>query len=257
MEDFLSDMNRKKIIVLTGAFGNLGKHILNGLNNENTVVYSLDICNSPDYDPDYQCLCDITDRKSVNEAILHISQKTGCIDAVIHCAGVHLKKKFTDVSENEILKMINVNIIGTINVMQAVIPFLKENENGGEIINISSSAAFDHLPGTSVYSMVKSAMNSLTQSLAKEYISSNIAVYAICPTVIYTENVDENIEKIVYKTNQNKDVVLKEYCEKLNPEKRLVSPDEIIGLIKFILNDKKHSMTGSLFPINCGSTMRP
>ncbi len=247
-------MENRKVIVIAGGNGELATCLIQELSKQDITICIFDLTINRNL-PIEQFICDITDVMQVQDAFDKVFACYKRIDVLINMAGVHLRKPFLEIKSEELMTIIRTNIIGSFNLMQSVVPYLKSG-NGGKIINLSSSAAYDYAENTSVYAMTKSALNCLTQYLANELNEFNISVYALCPTVIHTQRVDENIRMYMSQTAKEKNQIIEEYCDNLNGAKRMLQPKEMIGLIEMLMGDEKNCMTGVLFPINCGSNMR-
>jgi|GEM_PF-1995873 len=251
-------MNYSYIVVISGGLGELAQYIVNDLLIHGCTVCSLDINTSKEdlKNKNYhEFRCDITNEEDVVSTIKKIYDIFGNIHILINNAGLHINKKFVEIKYEEIVQLMNVNIIGTFLLTSEVIKYMLK-QNRGKIINISSSAPFDCVPNTSIYSMSKASMNCMTQCLVKELKGTNISVNAICPTVIHTEVVNKNCNRISKESGMDKETILKNYCENLNLEKRLLEPSEICAAVRFLISDIDNSVNGMLLPVNCGSTLR-
>lgn len=93
-----------------------------------------------------------------------------------------------DILEQDIDTMFSTNVIGLINMTQAVLPIFKQREDGGrgDIINIGSIAGRDPYAGGSVYCATKSAVRSFTDSLRRELIATKIRVIEVDPGQVET-----------------------------------------------------------------------
>lgn len=123
---------------------------------------------------------DITNQESINDAIELIYNEHKQIDILINNAGYGLVSTLEDVKEEEMLSQFNINVFGVIRVCKAVIPMMREKENG-IIINISSFLGKIGLPLLSMYNSSKYAVEGITDSLRYELKDFNIRVHSIMP----------------------------------------------------------------------------
>jgi short-subunit dehydrogenase len=123
---------------------------------------------------------DITDQKSIDKATKLIYKEHKQIDVLINNAGYGLVSTVEDVTEEEMLSQFNINVFGVLRVCKAVIPIMREKENG-IIINISSFLGKIGLPLLTMYNSSKYAVEGITDSLRYELKDFNIRVHSIMP----------------------------------------------------------------------------
>jgi len=141
--------------------------------------------------------CDVTDAKSVENAIEQAKQHFGPARICINCAGiVHARRLINQhgpMPLEEFQKVITVNLLGTVNVMRlaaaAMIPLPlapQSSEERGIIINTASVAAFEGQIGQTAYSASKGGIVSLTLPAARELAQFGIRVMTIAPGLVDT-----------------------------------------------------------------------
>ncbi|AKP76257.1 MULTISPECIES: 3-ketoacyl-ACP reductase [Priestia] len=129
---------------------------------------------------------DVSSMEEVNAAVEHLHTKLGATDILINNAGIGKFGGFLELDPAEWKQIIDVNLMGVYYVTRAVLPQLIE-KNGGDIINISSTAGQKGAPVTSAYSASKFGVLGLTESLALEVRKHNIRVTALTPSTVATE----------------------------------------------------------------------
>ncbi|MEN0645408.1 3-ketoacyl-ACP reductase [Alkalicoccobacillus gibsonii] len=145
---------------------------------------------------------DISSLEQVNEAVETLTKELGTFDILINNAGIGKFGGFMDLDPEEWKNIVDVNLTGTYYVTRAVLPQLIEKQ-GGDIINISSTAGQKGAPVTSAYSASKFGLLGLTESLALEVRKHNVRVTALTPSTVATdlavrENLtDGNPEKVM------------------------------------------------------------
>jgi len=115
-------------------------------------------------------------------------EKIGPIDILINNAGFLIKKEFDKLSHEDFVKSYQINAIGIMQVVQAVLPAM--NQHGSHIVNISSMGGFQgsmKFPGLAAYSTSKAALCSFTELFAEEYKDSNIKMNCLCLGAVQTE----------------------------------------------------------------------
>lgn len=135
--------------------------------------------------------CDISDENAVNSVINDGLKHYGKIDILVNNAAIwRLSKAFVDMTSDEWMKFLNVNVMGTIHFSKAVLTSMLKS-GCGRIINVSSIAGVYGNAYMTAYSASKGAINSLTKALAKELTPKGILVNSVCPgSVSSSENSD-------------------------------------------------------------------
>ncbi|RWX00997.1 3-ketoacyl-ACP reductase [Flavobacterium cerinum] len=129
---------------------------------------------------------DISDIKSVNEAVEKALAEFKTIDILINNAGIGKFGKFMDLTPEEFEQIIKVNLMGVYYATRAVLPGMIEQQSG-DIVNISSTAGLRGAATTSAYSASKFAVIGLTESLMQEVRKHNIRVTALTPSTVATD----------------------------------------------------------------------
>jgi NAD(P)-dependent dehydrogenase (short-subunit alcohol dehydrogenase family) len=142
---------------------------------------------------------DVTDNKSVTNAIQAIVSKADRIDVLVNNAGYALTSAFEDLAIEEIKAQYETNLFGLIRTSQAVLPIMRKQKSG-VIVNISSGAGRFGYPGGSAYVSTKFAVEGLSESMAYEIEPFGIKVILIEPGVIKT-NIANGM--VVAKKSQN------------------------------------------------------
>lgn len=180
----------KKLIVITGASSGIGEAIARRLSNEGHPllllarrVDRLEQLNLPN------TLCekvDVTDKATFEAAIAKAEAKYGPVDGLINNAGVMLLGQIDTQDAGEWKRMFDVNVLGLLNGMQAVLaPMMARNS--GTIINISSIAGKKTFPNHAAYCGTKFAVHAISENVREEVAASNVRVTTIAPGAVETE----------------------------------------------------------------------
>lgn len=110
---------------------------------------------------------DITNHSQVENAISEIIKKEKRIDLLINNAGMGMVGAVEDSTQEEILKLFNLNLVGAVQMMSGVLPKMREQKSG-KIINISSIGSEMGLPFRGFYSASKSALDKVTEAIRYE-----------------------------------------------------------------------------------------
>jgi len=128
---------------------------------------------------------DVTNRAGWDAALAALEAKWGRLDSLVNNAGVIVFKRIDDLTEAEIRRLLDINLMGVINGTQAAIPAL-ERSGGGSIINMSSADGISGANSLSVYCASKFAVRGFTKACALELGHRKIRVNSIHPGGIYT-----------------------------------------------------------------------
>jgi NAD(P)-dependent dehydrogenase (short-subunit alcohol dehydrogenase family) len=135
---------------------------------------------------------DVTDDKSVKEAIEKIANEQGRIDVLVNNAGYGLVGPLEELSIQEFKEQFETNVFGVIRVTKSILPIMRKQRHG-IIVNISSIAGRIGFPLTPAYVSSKFALEGLSESMAYELEQFGINVILVEPGVIKT-NFDNNLK---------------------------------------------------------------
>jgi len=129
---------------------------------------------------------DVTNEASVHSTINEILQNAGHLDAVVHCAGESFVAPIEDALIDEVQQHFNLNVLGSIRLLQSVLPHMRERRSG-QIIVIGSIGGLIGLPFHGYYSAGKFALDGLVEALRPEVKPFGIDVAILHPGDINTE----------------------------------------------------------------------
>jgi len=242
-------MYGKKIALVTGAVGFIGRAIAAGLIEDGfrVVLVDLDRKKLDEFAgalPAGQTLsidCDISDPKAVEAVVKKVQNIWGTVDVLVNNAGIVSNHKVVETSPEEWKKVHSVNLDGAFYFSRAVIEDMKK-KRWGRIINISSLAAKSGgITAGTAYSTSKGALISLTFSLAAELAPFGVTANGIAPAYVKTPMVMEQLS-----TEQ-----LKAIIEKI-PVKRLCEAEEVAHTVRFLVHPLAGFITGEIIDQNGG-----
>jgi len=176
-----------------------------------------------------------------------IESDFGKIDVLINNAGIAHIGNVGNTSPDDLDRIYQVNVKGIYNFMNTVIKSMEKNESGC-IVNLASIASIVGIADRFAYSMSKGAAQTMTMSVAKDYINKGIRCNCICPARVHTPFVDGFIKKN-YPGQED------EMFEKLSasqPIGRMGKPDEIAALAHYLCSDDATFVTGASYEIDGG-----
>lgn len=145
---------------------------------------------------------DITDKGAVRNAISEILKSESKIDVLINNAGMGMVGSVEDATKEDILKLFNLNLVGAVQMMSAVLPIMRENKIG-KIINVSSIGSEMGLPFRGFYSASKSALDKVTEAIRYEVYPWNIEVCSLHLGDIKTNIAENRLKTAVSEPYKN------------------------------------------------------
>lgn len=183
---------------------------------------------------------DITDANSAN-SLFEKANSVQPLDVVVVCAGISIRSNILDMSELDLKKVIDTNLIGSWNCAKSAGSIFKERSKG-KLILFASLASHFGLNVASAYSASKGAVVQLTKSLAVEWAEFNVQVNAIAPGFVETE-----MTKVSLSIPERKKWILDR-----TPAKRLGTPKEIANAVYFLASPASDFITGQTVYVDGG-----
>ncbi len=155
-----------KSVLITGAYGGMGKATAKLLSQMGYRVFALDktVCEKEENIIPVQA--DVTSADSINEAFKTVKNYTDELFAIVHFAGVYLLDSFAEMEEKEYEKIFDINVKGAFLINKTFLPLLKNQSR--IIITTSELAPLYPLPFTGIYAITKTALERYAYSLRME-----------------------------------------------------------------------------------------
>jgi NAD(P)-dependent dehydrogenase (short-subunit alcohol dehydrogenase family) len=185
---------------------------------------------------------DVTDRAAIDAGVAQVRERLGRPTILVTSAGLSSFEPFLDIAKETWNTIIEINLTGTFDCCQAVIPDMLE-EGWGRIVTISSSSTHSGVPGMASYATAKTGVNGLTKCLALEFAPKGITVNTIPPGFIDTPMLRQaeaegslNVERSIAST----------------PVGRPGRPEDIAAAAAFLCRDEAGYITGQIIGVNGG-----
>jgi len=232
-------------VLITGASRGLGANFSKVLAAEGFKILGIGrnkknlksvISNLPNQNLEHEFLeIDITNEQEVFEKLSGLN-----IYGLVNNAGIANTKLLHEETYSNLSKIFNTNLLGSMNVSNAIIPNMIKNKSG-KIINIASTLGYRPLSYVGAYSATKAALIQVTKSQSIELARFNICVNALAPGYILTDINKEQLE--------GDDGVL---LKKKIPLKRFATAEELDVIISMLLNRHNTYMTGAVIAVDGG-----
>ena len=235
--------------VVTGGAGGMGRVIAGKLASDGfdvAVVYVGDSASATATVGEIQAHgrsgaayeADVADENAVSQLFDAVEDMFGHIDAVVNTAGINRPSALTDLNLADLDAILRVNVRGTFVVSQQA---ARRVRPGGSIVNISSSMVRAAAPELSAYAASKAAVDTLTRILAKELRGRDITVNAVAPGPTATAALLASTSP-----DEQKDLAA------LPPLERLGRPDDIAGVVSFLVGPGGRWVNGQVVYANGG-----
>lgn len=189
---------------------------------------------------------DVTDAADISA----VFEQAVPVDILVNNAGIAHAAAFEKTSLEQWSNIMAVNLTGVFLCTQAVLASMRER-NEGRIINIASTAGLKGAPYISAYAASKHGLIGMTQSLALEFATTGITANCVCPGFTDTQMVDDAVTNITTTTGRSGDEALAKLVQ-YNPQKRLITPEEVAGTVLWLCQDSSRSITGQSIVIGGG-----
>lgn len=196
--------------------------------------------------------CDITDRDALEKAIGEGRSTNGPLDYVVLNAGIADSAPLGRTSRESYDRIIATNLTAVFDGAQLALPDLLQGEDK-RLVVVASVAGLRGIALAAPYAASKHGAVGLVRSLALEFAKTNLTVNAVCPAFVDTPMTDASADRISERTGRS-ETEAREALANLNPNGRLVTPDEVAASILHLCHPSSRSITGSCLTIDGGVT---
>ncbi|HYD86070.1 MAG TPA: SDR family NAD(P)-dependent oxidoreductase [Vitreimonas sp.] len=216
-----------KVIVITGAFGALGKIVAAHARERGWTTAAIDYAAAPTgADPLTIGGADLTEADSASDAMRRIAEQAGRIDALLNIAGGFAWSQAADADVAMWDRMHALNLKTAVNASRAALPRLLESK--GAIVNVGAAGALKAGAGFGPYAASKAGVHKLTESMAQE-LKGKVRVNAVLPSTLDTPQNRKDMPK--------------------TDPKIWVQPEELARVMLFLASDEASAVTGALIPV--------
>ena len=242
-----------RVAFVTGGMGGIGTAVCRRLAEAGHRVVAGCL---PDYDKKEEWLhrmrqrghqvwaaeSNVEDFTSCAEMFYRVAATVGPVEILVNAAGITRDGVFKRMSPDDWYAVINTNLNSMFNVTRQVVESMTDR-GWGRIVNISSVNALKGQFGQTNYSAAKAGMHGFSKALAQEVVKKGVTVNTISPGYVETDMV-----------RAIRPEILKAIVEQI-PMGRLAQPDEIAGLIAYLVSEEASYITGANIGINGGMYM--
>lgn len=228
-----------KYIMVTGAYGGMGRKTTDLLKKQGFCVFALDKTVGDAEENVIPLQADVTDAESVKSAFEKVKTITDELYAIVHFAGIYLLDSLVEIESDRFAHAFRVNVFGAFLINKTFLPLL---ENGSKIVMTTSELApLDPLPFTGIYAVTKGALDKYAYSLRMELQLLGISVSVIRAGAVDTGMLGVSTDSLerfcantkLYSCNAER---FKNIVDRM--EARCIPPEKIAQITQRILKAK-------------------
>lgn len=229
-----------KTVLVTGAYGGMGRATVRALCNEGYRVFALDRATEQATEGVTPIAADVTDAASLQAAAAELGRHTERLDAIVHFAGIYMLDSLVEMDDAAFRRIFDINLHGAFLVNKTFLPFLARGSR--ILITTSELAPLDPLPFTGLYAVTKAALDKYAYALCMELQLLGISVSVLRAGAVHTgmlgastDALDRFCQKTtLYPCNADR---FKRIVGRV--EARHISPDRLAGRVVRILSRRK------------------
>ncbi|MEI8632962.1 SDR family oxidoreductase [Vibrio sp. PP-XX7] len=239
----------QKIALITGASRGIGASITKHLANDGFAVvinYSSNAATAnalvneliKEGKTALAIKADVSQPEQVKAMFDEVESKLGTIDVLVNNAGILKTQPLAGTSDELFDQYFSINVQGVFNTLREAGSRLN---NGGRIINLSSTTLALNLPGYAVYNGTKAAVEAFTKAFAKELRGRSIMVNAVAPGPVATD---------LFLNGKSEEMI--QNFAKMPPLERLGQPEDIAHIVSFLASPASGWINGQILRANGG-----
>jgi 3-oxoacyl-[acyl-carrier protein] reductase len=235
--------------LVTGSTRGIGAEAARVLVAEGARVVTCGRRDAPRVGEQAHVVADLSQRGEPERVVSEAVQALGGLDVLVNNVGIARRARFEDVPDDEWDTYWQLNVMSYVRTIRAAIPLLRQN--GGAIVNVSSTAGKRPSTGMPHYSVTKAAVLSLSRLVADLYAKDGIRCNAVTPGPTATEAwLGEG--GLADQQGGDRDEVLRRVGEG-RPLGRLARPDEIAAVVVFLCSERASYVTGAAWSADGGT----
>lgn len=227
-------MECEKTAIVTGGSSGMGLAIARKLKQSGMRVMVFDMQSPPEAFPFFPV--DIRCDEQIQAALSRIDR----VDVLVNNAGVYFEKYLEDTTDDELDRMVDVNIKGTYLVTRDAFPKIKAAR--GFIVIIASCLGLVPELTSPLYCTTKAGLVMLTKCLAQQYADCGVRVNCVLPGPIDTPLLQRSFP----------DKAAEARCAGRIPLRRIGRPEDVANMVAFLVSDEAGYITGGAFPVDGG-----
>lgn len=225
-----------KTALITGGSSGIGKAITQRFQKEGATTIIFDL-----QEPNFPTIFQIVDVSKESEIVIAF-QSINTLDILVNNAGVYFQSSIEETTEEQLEKILNINIKSAFLVSKHSLPLIKKSH--GTIINISSCLGLVPEPEAPAYCATKAAIIMLTKTMSQTYAKDNVRINSIAPGPI-----DTPLLQKYFSSPEQKEKYIKN-----KPMGKIGTPEDIANLALFLASDEASFINGGIYTVDGGES---
>lgn len=196
---------------------------------------------------------DVSDGASVEAGLAAVHRALGPVEVLVANAGIAVSAPVTGTTDADWSAMLETNLTGCFRLTRACVPDMVTRK-WGRVIYMASNAGLTGYRYTAAYCAAKHGVIGLMRALALEVARDGVTANALCPGFVETDMTRASIERISSKTGRPEDAA-REALMALSPQHRLIQPDELLALTRYLITDAAKGVNGQAIAVDGGQVM--
>lgn len=171
-------------------------------------------------------------------------------ELLVNAAGAAQSRPFLRSSDADFHAALQANLMSAVALTRAVLPGMLARGRG-RVVNIASTAALKGYAYVAAYVAAKHALVGFTRALALEVARQGVTVNAVCPGFADTPLLEGSLAATAAATGRAPDA-LREEIARMNPQHRLIAPEEVAALVVFLCSEAARGINGAALPVSGG-----
>jgi NAD(P)-dependent dehydrogenase (short-subunit alcohol dehydrogenase family) len=235
------------VALVTGGASGIGASVARLLTSRGATVAVLDRDPADQQHAALSVPCDVSDPAAVDSAVTAVVERFGRLDVVVNNAGIGALGDVAANSDDEWLRVLDINVVGMARVTRAALPHLRRSP-AASVVCTSSVVAVVGVPDRALYSATKGAVLALALAMAADHVGDGIRVNAVLPGTADTPWVGRLLDAATDPE------AARAQLRDRQPLGRLVSPDEVAYAIAYLGSPLSGSTTGTALTVDGGMT---
>ena len=233
------------VAIVTGGASGIGLATAKLLHSRGATVAALDLTTDGLPDGIVGIEADVTDDAQVRSAVDAVVERCGRLDVVVNNAGIGAVGDVAGNSDDEWLRVLDVNVVGMVRVARHALPHLRRSP-AASIVNTCSIVAWAGLQQRVLYSASKGAVYALTLAMAADHVREGIRVNCVAPGSADTPWIDRSLQGTADP------VAARAALDAFQPTGRLITADEVAHAIAYLASPTSGASVGTVLAVDGG-----